>query len=273
VSDEHRQTIALLGEGLSVEEQTYETCPECGRDRKLSLKRTDSGLLYCCLRATCGFKGFVGNVLGGAEPRAGRKDTPRRARPFEGRLQPLTPAQAAWFWERFEIAPRAAEGYGVRYAPEQGAFSFEVREARGYGRGTVLRYYDGSEPKTVAYPEHPDKPWQAWYARRHPIRRQRIILVEDQVSAMKAASYMPAVALLGTNLSTAGALEISAVQPSEVIIALDYDATEQAFRIAAAFDLMFKSMRVLPLEKDVKDTPHTELREILSCDGPRSEQE
>jgi len=258
---DHRKTIALLGEGLSVEEQTYETCPECGRDRKLSLRRTDAGLLYYCLRATCGYKGFVGNVPG-AELRAGRKGTPRKARPFDGRLQPLTPAQRAWFWDRFGLT--GLDAFGVRYAPDKGAFAYEIRDARGYGRGQVLRYYDGSEPKTITYPDAPDRPLQAWYVRRMPLRGQRLLLVEDQVSAMKAASYVNSVALLGTNLSTAGALEIAETQPSEVIIALDYDATSQAFNIANAFDLLFRSVRVLPLERDIKDTPNTELRELLS---------
>lgn len=261
---DHRQTIALLGDGLAVEEQTYETCPECGRDRKLSMRRTPEGLLYYCLRATCGIRGFVGNVPG-IELRAGRKGMPRRAKPFEGRLLPLTPAQNTWFWYRFELAPRALDSFGVRYAPDKGAYSFEVQDARGYGRGTLLRYYDGSKPKTVAYPDEPEKPWQAWYVRRLPMKGRPVLVVEDQVSAMKAASNgTNALALLGTNLSTAGALEIAETHPSEVIIALDYDATDQAFKIASAYDLLFKRVRVLPLERDIKDTPSRRLRSLLS---------
>jgi len=263
MSDALRHTIALLGEGLAVEEQTYETCPECNRDRKLSLKRTPEGLLYYCLRATCGIRGFVGNVAG-TEMRAGRKGTPRQAKPFEGYLQPLSAAQHTWFWDRFELPPAMVDSYGVRYAPDKGAYSFEVRDARGYGRGTLLRYYDGSKPKTVAYPDEPERPWQAWYVRREPLKGRRVIVVEDQVSAMKASSWVNAVALLGTTLSTAGALEIAETQPSEVIIALDYDATDQAFKIASAFDLLFRSVRVLPLERDIKDTPHKRLRSMLS---------
>lgn len=93
----------------------------------------------------------------------------------------------------------------------------------------------------------------AWYRWR---RKSRVlVLVEDQVSAIKLAPYVHALALLGTNLSDAKVAEINAITPAyeHVYISLDNDATGEAIKMQLANRGRIKGLLVAALGKDIKD--------------------
>lgn len=91
-----------------------------------------------------------------------------------------------------------------------------------------------------------------------------IVLVEDQVSAMKAAQAgVTGVALLGVDLSYDKIRELQQAQPTQVIVALDQDAAAKGFELVRNFSPAFRSMRVALLEHDLKDLPRTEVLSAL----------
>jgi DNA primase len=81
----------------------------------------------------------------------------------------------------------------------------------------------------------------------------QVVLVEDQISAVRAAyDGFHAVALLGTNLDQEVVRAISMLK-RPVVIALDADATDKAFKLAKDWGMAFKSCRVAVLPCDLKD--------------------
>jgi DNA primase len=91
----------------------------------------------------------------------------------------------------------------------------------------------------------------------------RWIIVEDQISAIKLSAYgYNAVALLGTHLNMSKVREIQRVA-KEVVIALDADATNKAFKMAKEFGLAFDRVKVAIMKQDAKDTSAGEFLEIF----------
>jgi DNA primase len=100
----------------------------------------------------------------------------------------------------------------------------------------------------------------AWYACRDS---DELVIVEDQLSALRASDYMNAVALMGTNL-TEEVLRTIIDTPtySGVFLALDRDAFPTAIKIAHRVRPRLK-MKVIKLPKDLKDMDESELTETL----------
>jgi DNA primase len=83
---------------------------------------------------------------------------------------------------------------------------------------------------------------------------------------MRLVSHMSdldAVALLGTGLNADKVREIQQVaQHLPVYIALDADATSQAFVLARKWGSAFMSCRVVVLDKDIKDMSDDEIKAL-----------
>jgi hypothetical protein len=91
-----------------------------------------------------------------------------------------------------------------------------------------------------------------------------LILVEDQMSALKLAPHVHSLALLGTHLSDAKAAEIVAGGYKKVLISLDNDATREAIKMQLAHRNTIKHLYVAGLGIDIKDMTQGELNEYLS---------
>lgn len=95
----------------------------------------------------------------------------------------------------------------------------------------------------------------AWYTN---VRASGIIIVEDQLSAIRASAYLNSVALLGTNLNEERALEIRAANNSPVYLALDLDAIASAVKYVVKYRSVLP-MQLVRLSKDIKDHSVKEL--------------
>ena len=85
----------------------------------------------------------------------------------------------------------------------------------GENTGAVLRSLSGAKPKALT---HTEDGAMAWYRNW---QSDLLIIVEDQLSAIRASKYMNAVALLGTNLNEERAQAIARMKWFRVLIALD----------------------------------------------------
>jgi len=188
--------------------------------------------------------------------------------PYTGRLDPLEPADFRFFEEKYGIITPERfifRGNDSRYA-------LPILSPLGVlARGHVLRMPWPGSPlegtgdwrgKRKALTYRADRaPLQAFYRGHGPGSTPKpLVIVEDQLSAIKLAECgLHAMALLGTpNKGEIGMdrlSELSRIASVEQIVALDADATEQAFEFARKWGTAFKRLRVAILARDLKDTP------------------
>lgn len=116
----------------------------------------------------------------------------------------------------------------------------------------MLRALDGRTPKVVSYT---DKGAIAWYINRVS---NGTIIVEDQLSAVRASAYLTSVALLGTDLSYNKVNEIKEIGRFPVLLALDNDAIAKAVKYVQQYRSVLP-MQLVRLDKDLKDSSHEEL--------------
>jgi hypothetical protein len=271
-------SIKLEGMDLGVGDTRRVTCPFCG-ERTCNITRQTAGLVYHCHRASCDASGFV--------PTAGQLLTPEKDRgqelnPWTGaRYRPVI-ADYQFFEDVYEL-PEETVTRHIALAGD-GRYVLPIEDTRGYERGVVLRQPWPGAPrdstggaKAVAY-WHAVGPRQAFYrAPQAYMGGGRLVLVEDQLSAIKAAASNAvgwAVSMLGTGGSlmtssmggTDAIQEIASLRPSEVIIAYDADAAERGFRWARKWGLAFPRVRVAVLERDIKDTRMADIADALGIE-------
>lgn len=196
--------------------------------------------------------------------------------PYQGKLEPLSVADFEYFETRYGITTpngRIFRGDEDRYilpifspvdalarghvsrmpwpgSPMSGARDWSGKlKARTYmaARGPIQSFYKGHGPQFVVRP---------------------LVVVEDQLSAIKLAEIgLNAMAILGTpNKGEIGMdklTELTRLPNTETIVALDADATEQAFEFARKWGSAFKKLRVAILQRDIKDTPKAEIFGVL----------
>lgn len=261
--DDKLYDYALLGDG----QHSGLMCPECeSPERSLTFKKENGTIKWHCFRASCGYSGtrFVSNHFDTEV----YTHTPE-IRPYTGRMMPLY-GESTWFFkERYNIC---YTGFfeDCTAGDKTGRYILPIYDPTGTVRGyTSRRPWDGApiqdktdRPKSLTY-WHTAGPLISWYGEKGV---SRAILVEDQLSAVRFIMNRDdtdnaAVALLGTGINEAKIAEIQR-QVDHVTIALDADATGQAFAMARKWGQAFKSCRVLVLEQDIKDMPLEQLRNI-----------
>ena len=94
----------------------------------------------------------------------------------------------------------------------------------------------------------------AWYTNR---ATTGVIIVEDQLSAIRASDYLTSVSLLGTNLSEERVEEIKRTADGPVFLALDNDAIASAVKYVVKYRSQLP-MQPVRLDKDIKDMGNEE---------------
>jgi len=257
-----RAELELEGASLDPGESVRLRCPFCrAKEKSLSLTSTDDGaLLFHCYRAGCGASG----VLGGG-PRLVRTRVERRSRAkpdITGRLVALSDLGDQW-----GMTPGILRTLGVKWDPETGRIALPAYGPTGLVRGYVLRAVDGRTPKVLSWPmtDEPLLSWNRWYGYPSSTGRDdRVVAVEDIPSALRLERVgVRAVALQGTHLTDDAAAELIK-EATDLVIALDADATTKALSTARKLRLHFRTCTVLALEKDIKDQTAEELEQCLS---------
>lgn len=261
-------------------------CPQCdggsSRERTFSVHITGNEIKYHCHRASCNASGVVSF-------RGGRMVAPsdispliRAPRPFTGQIYPLSEADIAYFTDQRSLSPR----WAVDIARTYDSYIMHIHRPFQAGpRGHVVRrpwagsplaehYVDRGMPKSMTYTLRADEQMVSWYATAWESKHHFVILVEDQLSALRLMSYfdtydrdaeVAVCALLGTGLNQERIAEIQRVASvhATVVIALDNDATGQAFAHARKWGHAFAHTRVMVLSKDIKDMTNREIEDLL----------
>ena len=120
--------------------------------------------------------------------------------------------------------------------------------------------------KALNYREDVDSPWLAWYPHRNQgflsSDSQDTIIVEDQLSALKASRVVTGVSLMGTLLGLEKLMEIVSNTNNNILLLLDADATAKAVKFLRRFSWL-GNLTVKPLTKDLKYYTTEEIEELL----------
>ena len=256
-----------LGEG---ETRAGELCPSCEggstREGTLSVTRKNGTLLWFCHRDSCGFKGAAGTGLSARDRKAGRGEPlPRtEARGTYGR-QLLRTAEVLpedvrqTLRLRYSIDERHLAKYSVGWDARTSRIVLPVLSRNEEALGCVLRSISGDQPKTLNYTEEDAL---AWFTNAGT---SGIIIVEDQLSAIRASDYLTSVALLGTTLNLERVLELRAAK-QPVYMALDNDAINTAVKHVIKWRSILP-MKFVRLTKDIKDMSNEEADDLFAGIG------
>lgn len=258
VYDKRQYEIAAQFSGLQDgETASGEVCPACEggatKEKSLSVTRRSGTLLWNCHRASCSFRGSDGRAS------FDEGDGQKRSRGSRSYVPAYVPDQATLglLAAKFGIPRESFELAGLRWTGEGNGpygrrFCYPIYGPSSRKRGENYRSYEkGVQPKSIIQLGE-DEVAMCWYKWKR--QSDVLIIVEDQVSAIKIASSYHAVALLGTNLSEAKVQElIDNNEYKHIYICLDNDATHQAIKLQLKWRERIKNLRVMGLDKDVKD--------------------
>jgi DNA primase len=167
----------------------------------------------------------------------------------------------------FGITQETASKY-MREHEDRSRIILPIYRYNGTVRGIVSRAYWWDKqpqfPKAKTYLHADSGEGISWYRSAHANVYEPVVLVEDQLSAIKGMEWSGKtfVSLLGTTLNIARVAEIQK-HAHTVWIALDADATDTAFDHARKFGQAFLTCRVVVLSKDVKDMSYKEIKETF----------
>lgn len=246
-------------------------CPFCrgGRsmERSFSVSRlADSTVVYICHRASCNRRGKLD--VQGARSVVGPNPAPPTASSPPREVYTGVPQDMGRFWEArlLRLYGLSKEDWGrfgwcedtetnslviPIYDSRQIRIGTEVRTVPGLGRGPKSRTYTITGHATNIF------------CLERPRARESgsIVVVEDSISALKVARQNDACALLGTNLNFEKLDEILKVS-TNIILALDRDATTKSFKYAKEFGL-YGNFKIAVLEKDLKYESDERIKQII----------
>ena len=250
--------IAMIASELALGESVRTICPQCDggstREKSLNITLTEEGLAWICFRNNCELRGRS-NAAGIPRVKA-EKPKPKR-KVFEGKTIPLSEKHRE----------RIAQLWGI-HDPEHwywtdshgGRVAMSIRGPKYTHRGWLLRDIYGTHGvKALTYIDDGEE-GLAWYKTK---AYAPTFVVEDVPSAVRASKYVNSIALLGTGVGIPRAAEIAEYATRPVVVALDQDATAEAFKVAKRWALFWEDVIVQPLKKDIKDMTEPELEQLM----------
>jgi hypothetical protein len=258
------ENISLLwGDLHDGETVAGQLCPSCKGgitgERSFSISNKNGWLVWNCHRSSCGYKGSLAVAK---HTTYGIATKVPECRGVVGRTilrqsEALAEANRQDLLERYGITEEHITKYELGWDTETNRLCLPVQDFFGNRLGVNLRALDNRQPKTKL---HAEDNAISWYLN---INSPDIIIVEDQLSAIRASDYLTSVALLGTHLNDERLQEIKRHAKGRVFLALDKDAWAKAVGYAIKYRSYLK-LELVKLEKDLKNCTDEELKEVLN---------
>lgn len=268
-----RDVVKQEGFALQVGSSKAMDCPFCeGGDHNdrntLGVTRDSQGLvLYICHRAKCGVRGRVLTLGAGYHTAAAGQKT-FIPNPYKGVVREFTMEELSLMSDLWRVDLEDVHHAGWGVAVQEGPYLpiiMPVISPTGVCRGHVLRVQNENGTKTVRSFKVLDEPWLAWYANKSSAD---IVVVEDQISALRASEFCTSVALLGAEMSQEKFEEVVGLSGARrVWFGLDRDALKKGLELLRRYRLYFPNINLLMLPKDIKNMSTSEM---ISLGGPFS---
>ena len=257
---EKYSVIREEGATLQVGEHKYIICPFCQaqHEKKLCITRTEVGYLFHCFRASCGKNGVVGEYY--KSPLKEDKGN-KEYRRYEGFLlnipEPLWKSQVS----KYDISLQQLKLQGIKYAVDEDRMYYPVFNFLGYQIGETLKAIGNAEPKNLT------NRWCDTPLIHFPTGQRvsnKIVLVEDHLSAIKVGENYQCAALMGTYLTEAGFNLLKRHQLHTIIVMLDGNALLAAYRMANKYGA-FAEFKIIntPEGKDPKDLSYEQIKTLI----------
>jgi hypothetical protein len=258
------EDVRLTANSYGVDVQFRMQCPECNASEKAfaAVLTADGKIKYKCHRAKCGIAGVIETVLDHTNIQASESREPA---PRVMNLRGLTDEEFRDLRGRWGLSYDDVVYSGFQWDEESDRLALPIKGPSGQLRGFVLRTLGRfTKPKVLTVKLVKNEPLIHWEGRN---LTAPILLVEDLLSAKRASHFgVQAVSLLGTHISEKALEEISANNSNEeLIIALDEDASVKALEYQQDLGIYFTRVKVVLLEKDIKDMTDAEVRACLSA--------
>lgn len=261
-----RESMLLNYDGLAAGTSLAgELCPACEggqtRERSLSVSSEGGGIKWYCHRASCGFSGStVGGMRQSSLPTQNVQCRGLVGRTLIRESSALDTSVEQILRDKYSITDRHRRIAGLGWDEEDNSLVMPVYGVRGEVLGANLRRLDGRTPKTKL---HAEQGAIAWYVNH---TATGIIIVEDQLSAIRASDYLTSVALLGTHFNEERCLAIKESGYQPVYLALDNDAWDRAISYVREYRYL---LRLIPLRlsKDLKNMTDDELKQFMTENG------
>jgi len=229
-----------------------QVCPFCGggdhREKSFSVTRKDSGsLVFICHRNKCQKAGAVSPT---GVPLVQVYAKTKEHKVFEDSTCFLDEGQYKFFEEAYGLKSEEITKAGFLWVPSRNAVLQPVYGPDDTFRGQVVRRYSDKKINTYKADKHGRYPLLAWYKGPKGFDDNHVVVVEDQLSAIKFSRFHNSVALLGTALNNDFALEIMRWSKKQYF-ALDKDATTKSLAIAERWKALLDVV-VIPCNRDPK---------------------
>ena len=241
---------------LGPEESQRLDCPVCGHKKTFSVTNRNGVKMWNCFHASCDVRG-----------RSSRRITRENARDI---LKPLNPTEVTpefikpptWvrtlndecrdFLESVHTYPHRFND--IYYDVRRNRVVYAIRDMDGNlvdGNGRTL---EGARPKWYRYGKYRGG------VLHNPLGYNRVVVVEDQPSAVSISDWVGGYALLGTSLRDEHIDDLK--QFKSVIIALDNDATDKALKHVCKLS-RYADVDFLILDHDLKSLGEEERERIV----------
>jgi hypothetical protein len=265
-----REQILILGQGMALDETRNETCYFCngGQNKDkgtLSITRVNNlTVKYLCHRVKCGKRGSI-FLKGGHGEETSKQEYKFQPQHFQGQVTGLELSDFEYLESKYGLDLNNVIKAGwLRPANQSNGFSLlmPVFSPLGAQRGMVLRTEYADKPKYVRSFKAVDEPWLCWYRTSF----SQIVLVEDQISALKAATFATTVALLGAELTPEKMDEILSHAKGKIWLALDRDANKKTFDYLKRYRAYCNgNFQAHLLSKDIKNMSYTSIGKLLGA--------
>lgn len=258
-----RRSILKLAEDLTEGETKRTICPKCkggdSSEKSFVVSVRQHKLLYKCFRAKCNISGLVGiNTSKGAV----KKTYDKR---YKDNLSPIPESLWKLKFEKYGLSMDDIATQGISYAEKVNRIRFPIYDYRGYEIGELLRAITNEQkPKALI------TPFNSVPLIHFPLGQKLdnvLVLVEDQVSAIKVSKVYPCAALMGTNLSDDGLTQLRQLSLTNITLLLDGDEAginaSKVLHNKIAPHTFRTTVIYLERGKDPKDLPLEELKDVL----------
>ncbi len=256
-----RSAIHQLGLNIPIGASRYFDCPSCGRRKKFGVTKNNTGLIYQCFSISCRLKGHI-EYQPSKETMLSilNKEPQEKRKPFlipDYLITGFASINSVSLALKYNLMDSYTKGlYQTSYDPKLNRQVFFHTDTEGNvvgAMGRALVY--GDKPKAHIYEGSEKTPWKVGTGKI-------AIIVEDILSAINCSNLgFTGVALSGITLS----LEyISQFKDYDtLVIALDKDASDKAIDMRKLLQIYNKDVRILLLEKDIKDMTREESGKLI----------
>ncbi len=258
--------LKQLGAAMAEQEQLSGLmCPFCNGggslERTLSMKRNGNQISYICHRDGCKKKGFF--LVVGPAPLPATK-----AAKFSKALKDLKELPAGvkdMLAAKYHMNTTDLVRIEAKWQPDMRRVCFPILSPERNLVGYTMRSYEKDvKPKSYKAITNFALPALSYY-RCWATGFDKLLIVEDQVSACRAANTASAVALCGTNINLTMVRHMKNLFPKRVVICLDADAFGTAIKIQERWGGMFEKCKVVKPPKDLKDMERDQLRSFINA--------